>query len=84
MRVATWIAFLLGGVIALVTAYSFDLMALSAATSGGLLIVYAAVNVTNAKLAVETGSRRWISLVAAVVCVAGHRTCRRWTWHRCP
>jgi len=61
---------LLIGVVALLAVNLLDLAALSAATSGGFLIVYAAVNVANAKLAVETGSRRWISVLAAVLCIA--------------
>jgi hypothetical protein len=58
------------GSLALIAVNVIDLHALSAAASGGFLIVYAAVNMANAKLARETESRAWISQVAAVVCVA--------------
>jgi uncharacterized protein len=58
------------GALALIAVNVIDLHALSAAASGGFLIVYAAVNMANAKLARETKSHAWISRVAAVVCVA--------------
>ena len=46
------------------------LHALSAATSAGFLVVYAIVNLANLKLAKETQSHAWISLLAAFACVA--------------
>jgi hypothetical protein len=46
-----------------------DLHAISAAASAGFLIVFAMVNVDNAKLARLTGSRRWVSVLAAVACL---------------
>jgi amino acid transporter len=46
-----------------------DLHAISAAASAGFLIVFAMVNFGNAKLARMTGSRRWVSLLAAVMCL---------------
>jgi uncharacterized protein len=58
------------GISALLAVNFAGLQALSAATSGGFLIVYAAVNVANAKLARETSSRRWIPIIAAVACIA--------------
>jgi hypothetical protein len=58
------------GVLALLAVNLLDLHALSAASSGGFLIVFAAVNLANAKLAKETGSRRWISVVATLACIA--------------
>jgi amino acid transporter len=58
------------GVLALLAVNLVDLQALSAATSGGFLIVYAAVNVANARLAGQTGSRAWISALAAAACIA--------------
>jgi amino acid transporter len=57
------------GVIALIAVNVLNLQALSAATSGGFLVVYAAVNLANAKYSVETKSWRWLSLLAASVCV---------------
>jgi amino acid transporter len=58
------------GVLALLSVNLINLHALSAAASGGFLVVYGAVNFANAKLAPETASRGWISLVAALSCVA--------------
>jgi len=58
------------GVLALLAVNLVDLHALSAATSGGFLVVYAVVNLANVKLARETGSHRWISIFAALLCIA--------------
>ncbi|HEX4021532.1 MAG TPA: APC family permease [Acidobacteriaceae bacterium] len=55
--------------LAIVTVYALGLQALSAATSGGFLVVFAAVNFVNFKLAKETNSRGWISLVAGFLCI---------------
>jgi hypothetical protein len=60
---------LLIGTMALIAVNLLDLNAISAATSGGFLIVYAAVNIANVKLADETKSHRWLSLAAAVACI---------------
>lgn len=57
------------GALALLCVNLINLHALSAAASGGFLVVYAAVNFANVKLARETASRGWISLVAALSCV---------------
>lgn len=56
-------------VLALLAVNLLGLHALSAATSGGFLVVYAVVNLANAKLAKETGSQRWISFLAAALCI---------------
>ena len=58
------------GLLALLAVNLIGVHALSAATSGGFLVVYAIVNLANVKLARETGSRRWISILATVLCVA--------------
>lgn len=58
------------GVLALLALNLLSLQALSAATSGGFLIVYAAVNFANFKLASQTGARSWISALAALSCIA--------------
>jgi uncharacterized protein len=42
--------------------------ALSAATSGSFLLVYAAVNIAAFMLAGETGANRWLAAVAALLC----------------
>lgn len=57
------------GVLALFAVNFLNLQALSAATSGGFLVVYTAVNLANAKFSKETESLRWLSLLAAAVCV---------------
>jgi uncharacterized protein len=57
------------GIIALLAVNFLNLHALSAATSGGFLVVYAAVNLANVKLGSETNSWRWLSLLAALVCI---------------
>ncbi len=44
------------------------LEAISSLASAGFLIVFAAVNVANVKLARRTRSRRWISVVGACAC----------------
>lgn len=46
-----------------------DLHAISSSASAGFLLVFAAVNAANAKLAAQTGSRRWISRLGAAACV---------------
>ena len=46
-----------------------DLSSLSTMGSAGFLLIFAAVNAANAKQAEETGSRRWISVGAAVLCL---------------
>jgi amino acid transporter len=56
-------------VLALLAVNLLNLHALSAATSGGFLLVYAVVNLANAKLAKETASQRWISILAAASCL---------------
>ncbi|MGJ0505916.1 MAG: APC family permease [Methylocystis sp.] len=57
------------GAVALFAINMIDLAALSAATSGGFLLVFAAVNVANMRLSHETGGRKWVSLLGAAVCV---------------
>ena len=55
---------------AVAAVYFVNLHALSAATSGGFLIVFAAVNYVNVRLAGETKSRAWISIIATLACLA--------------
>jgi L-asparagine transporter-like permease len=57
------------GAVALFAVNFLNLQALSAATSGGFLLVFAAVNLANAKLSHETESLRLLSIVAAFACV---------------
>jgi hypothetical protein len=58
------------GILALAAVNLVSIEALSAATSGGFLLVYAAVNVAAVRLARETGANRWIAAVAALLCLA--------------
>ena len=59
--------FMIAGLSILVIRY-VDLHAISAAASTGFLVVFAMVNAGNAKLAKQTRSRGWLSLVAAAAC----------------
>jgi len=63
-------ALLLIAALAVLITVGVDLHAISAAASAGFLMVFAMVNVGNAKLARETRSLRWVSVVAAVACLA--------------
>jgi L-asparagine transporter-like permease len=57
------------GILALLAVNVLDLEAISAATSGGFLIVFAAVNLAAFRLAPETGARRWVAGLAMVLCL---------------
>jgi hypothetical protein len=59
---------MIAGVSILILRY-IDLHAISAAASAGFLVVFAMVNVGNAKLAKQTHSRKWMSIVAAAACI---------------
>ena len=61
---------LLIAVLALLIVRYAPLHAISAAASAGFLMVFTMVNVANARLARETGSRRWLSVLAAAACFA--------------
>ena len=60
---------LLVGVLALLAVNFVPIAALSSATSGGFLLVYAAVNVAAVRLASQTGSNRFVCALAAALCV---------------
>jgi len=47
-----------------------DLSSLSTMGSAGFLLIFAAVNGANVKLSGETHSRRWLSLLGVVLCIA--------------
>jgi len=55
--------------LALLSVNLLNLHALSAAASAGFLMVFAMVNFANAKLAAKTGSKRWLCIVAGVLCL---------------
>jgi uncharacterized protein len=60
--------------IALLTANFLNLHALSGAASAAFLLIFAAVNVANMRLARETASATWLSGLAALVCLAALAT----------
>jgi amino acid transporter len=51
-------------------ANAFDLTSVSTLGSAGFLLIFAAVNAANARRALETKSRGWISAAGAVACLA--------------
>jgi len=55
-------------VLTLVMANFIPLAAIATMGSAGFLLIFLAVNVANVKLAKETQSRRWVSILAAVAC----------------
>jgi amino acid transporter len=65
---------LITAVAAVLIANFIDLTKLSTMGSSGFLLVFAAVNAANAKLARDTASRRWLSLAGVVLCLAALAT----------
>jgi len=61
---------LLTSVATLVLANLFDLSSISLMGSAGFLLLFAAVNLANARLAARTQSRAWISWLGALACTA--------------
>ena len=57
-------------ILTLIIANLFDLSNISTMGSAGFLIIFAAVNWANVRLYRQTDSKRWISFLGAVVCVA--------------
>ncbi len=56
--------------VTIIVANFFNLSRISLMGSAGFLIVFAAVNWANARLAHETGSRRWVAITGALLCLA--------------
>ncbi|MEO8879132.1 MAG: hypothetical protein ABI446_01925 [Gemmatimonadaceae bacterium] len=54
----------------LVVANLFDLTSISTLGSAGFLLIFAAVNLGNARRAADTRSHAWISVIGAAACVA--------------
>jgi amino acid transporter len=54
---------------ALLIANTTDLSSLSTMGSAGFLLIFAAVNAANLKLAQDTGSIRWLSLLGILLCL---------------
>ncbi|WP_319408388.1 APC family permease [uncultured Desulfosarcina sp.] len=53
----------------LLVANLFDLSSISTMGSAGFLLIFAAVNAANVRLARETRSRRWISILGVMLCL---------------
>ncbi len=60
---------LLTSAVTLLIANFVDLSSMSMMGSVGFLLIFAAVNAANAKLADRTGSRRWLSLLGSALCL---------------
>jgi len=60
---------LITAVMTLLIANVFDLTSIATLGSAGFLLIFAAVNVANARHASHAGSRGWISIVGAVACL---------------
>lgn len=71
-------------VLALFLANLVDLSSMSTMGSAGFLLIFAGVNAANAKLANETGSRRWISVLGAVLCLVALLVLLGQTWTTSP
>jgi hypothetical protein len=61
---------LVTAVLTLVLANGFDLSSISTMGSTGFLLIFAAVNVANARLAGTTGARPWLAWTGAAACLA--------------
>ncbi len=61
---------LLTAALTLVTANLFDLSNISTMGSAGFLLIFAAVNLANVRLAGRTGSVRWIPWMGTALCLA--------------
>lgn len=53
----------------LLVANLFDLTNISIIGSSGFLIIFAAVNFANARLAESTGSKKWASIIGGILCL---------------
>ena len=60
--------------VTLLVANLVDLSSLSTMGSAGFLVIFAAVNAANARLANNTGSRRWLSLAGVALCLGALAT----------
>jgi amino acid transporter len=60
--------------VTLLVANLVDLSSLSTMGSAGFLLIFAGVNAANARLAKDTGGRRWLSLTGMLLCLAALAT----------
>lgn len=58
----------------LLVANLFDLSHISTMGSSGFLLIFAAVNASNARLSSITGAKRWISILGAIICLGALAT----------
>jgi amino acid transporter len=56
--------------VTLLIANLLDLSRIAIMGSAGFLLIFAAVNVSNARLSVVTKSRKWVSILGAIICFA--------------
>ncbi|MCG6912148.1 MAG: APC family permease [Deltaproteobacteria bacterium] len=70
--------------VTLLVANFFDLSSISTMGSAGFLIIFAAVNAANARLAVKTGSLRWVSVAGVVLCLGALFSLIRYTAKHSP
>jgi amino acid transporter len=68
----------------LLVANLFDLSSISTMGSAGFLLIFAAVNAANVRLAKETGSHRWISVIGVLLCLGALYSLVRYTWQHSP
>jgi hypothetical protein len=61
-------------VLVLFLANFMDPHSMSASASAGFLLVFAVVNIANARLASQTRSKKWLSTIGAVVCLGALTT----------
>jgi amino acid transporter len=60
---------LITSLLTLLIANVFDLTKISVMGSSGFLIIFAMVNFANARLALSTGSKRWVSVTGGILCL---------------
>lgn len=60
---------LITSALTLVIANLFDLTNISVMGSSGFLLIFAAVNFANVRLAINTGSVKWISAIGGILCL---------------
>lgn len=70
MRGQSVMSLLVIGLLALFAVNFINIHALSAATSAGFLVVYAAVNIAAIRLRHETGTAPWLPAIAFLLCAA--------------
>lgn len=63
------VGLLITAALTLLTANAFDLTSVATLGSGGFLLIFAAVNVANARQAKTTRSHAWLSVLGALACL---------------